>query len=143
MSNESSASRQEPPERALSLRRKGSLRRAQTKHALDGCGAFRSIHSRGGRRRRENQNAPTLGSTAAICLRSTGSFLADSGLPQRGSPPYHGPHQLFRGRPVHTNSIFVDGFALFPQMDVWSRIAVDPIANGSPKANRNGNTYST
>jgi hypothetical protein len=68
-------------------------------------------------------------------------FLAETGLPQGGTPP-HGPQLLFRGRPVHFNSIFVDGFALFPQMDVWSRNAVDPIANGSPKANRDGNTYS-
>ena len=31
------------------------------------------------------------------------------------------PHRLFRGRPVYSNSIFVDGVcaALFPQMDVW------------------------
>jgi hypothetical protein len=43
---------------------------------------------------------------------------------------------LFRGRPVYFNSIFVDGFALFPQMDVWSRNAVDRIDNGSAKANR-------
>jgi hypothetical protein len=28
---------------------------------------------------------------------------------------------LFRGRPVHPNSIIVDGLVLFPQMDVWSR----------------------
>ena len=61
-----------PPMRALSLRSKGSLRRAQTKRALDGCGPLRSNHSRDGRLRRENQNTPTLGSTAAICLRSTG-----------------------------------------------------------------------
>jgi hypothetical protein len=30
----------------------------------------------------------------------------------------------------------VDGFALFPQMDVWSRNGVGPIDNGSAKANR-------
>ena len=53
-----------------------------------------------------------------------------------------GHNCLFRGRPVHSNSIFVDGFALFQQMDVWSRNAVDPIANRSPKANRDGNKYS-
>ena len=53
-----------------------------------------------------------------------------------------GHNCLFRGRPVHFNSIFADGFALFSQMDVWSRNAVDPIANGSPKANRDGNAYS-
>src|SRR5499427_8485423 len=29
------------------------------------------------------------------------------------------PLKLFRGRPVHSNSIFVDGVMLFPQMDVW------------------------
>jgi hypothetical protein len=28
---------------------------------------------------------------------------------------------LFRGRPVHLNSKFTDGFVLFLQMDVWSR----------------------
>jgi len=40
----------------------------------------------------------------------------------------------FASRPAgHFSSIFVDGFALFPQMDVWSRDAVDPIANGSQK----------
>jgi hypothetical protein len=33
------------------------------------------------------------------------------------------PYRLFRGRPVYSNSIFVDGVcsALFPQMDVWLR----------------------
>jgi hypothetical protein len=46
-------------------------------------------------------------------------FLASKGLPQGGFPP-HGPHSLFRGRPVYPNSIFGDGSMLFPQMDVWS-----------------------
>ena len=54
-----------------------------------------------------------------------------------------GHNLCFEAGRFDSNSIFVDGFALFPQMDVWSRNAVDPIANGSPKANRDGNTYST
>ena len=53
-----------------------------------------------------------------------------------------GHNHCFEAGRFNPNSIFVDGFALFPQMDVWSRNAVDPIANGSPKANRDGNTYS-
>jgi len=44
---------------------------------------------------------------------------------RRFDPAMH-PQVLFRGRPVHFNPIFVDSFALFPQMDVWSRNAVDP-----------------
>jgi hypothetical protein len=41
--------------------------------------------------------------------------LHDEGLPSDV------PSWLFRGRPVHPNSNFVDGVILFPQMDVWSR----------------------
>jgi hypothetical protein len=62
-------------------------------------------------------------------------FLAGPDCHREELPPY-GPHILFRGRPVYFNSIFVDGFALFPQMDVWSRNGVGPIDNGSAKANR-------
>jgi hypothetical protein len=51
-------------------------------------------------------------------------FLAGPDCHREELPPY-GPHNLFRGRPVYFNSIFVDGFALFPQMDVWSRNGVD------------------
>ena len=48
---------------------------------------------------------------------------------------------LFRGRPVYFNSIFVDGFALF--LDVWSRNGVGPIDNGVSKSkSRRGCTYS-
>jgi hypothetical protein len=42
-------------------------------------------------------------------------FLAEFGLPQGDGTPPHGPQVVFRGRPVYFNSIFVDGFALFPQ----------------------------
>jgi hypothetical protein len=47
-------------------------------------------------------------------------FLASVGLHDGALPP-HVPFGLFRGRPVSSNSIFVDGFKLFPQMDVWLR----------------------
>jgi hypothetical protein len=38
--------------------------------------------------------------------------------------------------PVHTNSIFVDGCELFPQMDVLSHNRVDATSNGSRQARR-------
>ena len=86
-------------------------------------------------RRRENQN-----STAAICLRST----------CRSSPNCDCHREelswatSFVSRPAgHFNSIFVDGFALLPQTDVWSRDAVDSIANGSQKQIVTATSYST
>jgi len=42
---------------------------------------------------------------------SCGSILSPSGSSRRGAG----------ARPVYSNSIFVDGVMLFPQMDVWSR----------------------
>src|SRR5215472_8603039 len=47
-------------------------------------------------------------------------FLAWERLHEGASLP-DVPCHMFRGRPVHSNSIFVDGVMLFPQMDVWSR----------------------
>ena len=70
-----------------------------------------------------------------ICQRSTGCFSPKRGLHQGETLPMC-PFILFRGRPVYLHSIFVDGFRPFPQMDVWSRWPVDPLRNGSPKANR-------
>jgi serine/threonine protein kinase len=58
---------------------------------------------------------------------------------RRAILPPHVPYRLFRGRPVHSDSIFVDSPELFPQMDVWARVCVDPFDNGSKKANRGAN----
>ena len=59
----------------------------------------------------------------SICQRSTGrSSRAFRGLVHGASAP-NTSRRLFQGRPVYSNSIFVDGVcsALFPQMDVWPR----------------------
>ena len=48
---------------------------------------------------------------------------SQKGTARRTHPP-DVPSCLFRCRPVSFNSIFVDGFPLFPQMDVWSRCGV-------------------
>src|SRR6516164_6974589 len=69
-----------------------------TARRLDGCGPFRSIHSRDGWLRRENQNTPALRSTAAHLLAIHRPFFAVNGLPQGGTPP-HGP-QLPVSRPA-------------------------------------------
>jgi hypothetical protein len=69
---------------------------------------------------------PSCQVAAAISLRATifsaihRPFLACEGLHDGVSLP-DVPLKLFRGRPVHSNSIFAEGIMLFPQMDVWSR----------------------
>jgi hypothetical protein len=57
-----------------------------------------------------------------ICQRFTARSSRFRGLCAGASAP-NTPYRLFRGRPVYSNSIFVDGVcsALFPQMDVWLR----------------------
>ena len=82
---------------------------------------------------------PELSSRAPIYQRSTGRSSPSRGLHEAGASPPDVPNRLFRGRPVYSNSIFVDGAMLFPQMDVWSRwlhCAVGPSFNGSNTANR-------
>ena len=64
---------------------------------------------------------PERSCRVTICQRSTGRSSLFRRLYQGGDSPPYVPNRLFRGRPVHSNSIFVDGFMLFPQMDVWSR----------------------
>ena len=82
----------------------GSLRRAKRRRALDGCGPFWRRNNHDGRLRRENDRTLLCAAPPTICQRSTGRSSPLWGLPQGGLPP-HGPHRLFRGRPVHPNSI--------------------------------------
>jgi hypothetical protein len=63
---------------------------------------------------------PERSHAATICQRSTGRSSPTEVCTKEVQLPML-PACLFRGRPVHFNSIFVDGFKLFPQMDVWSR----------------------
>src|SRR5215470_19260317 len=99
---------------------KGSLRRAKLRRALD--------HSlRFPRKITEKREKGGFGTSAlrAVLPRNDLSaihrpFLAWERLHEGTSLP-DVPYHMFRGRPVPSNSIFVDGVLLFPQMDVWSR----------------------
>jgi hypothetical protein len=65
------------------------------------------------------------------CQRSTGRSLRLKGLCTGISVP-NTPYRLFQGRPVYSNSIFVDSVStLFPQMDVWPRCHCVGLAKGS------------
>jgi hypothetical protein len=75
----------------------------------------------------------------SICQRSTGRSSPISWL-CTGASALNTPHRLFRGRPVYSNSIFVDGVcsALFPQMDVWPRCqSVGPDKRSRTAKNQN------
>src|SRR5215475_1842433 len=99
---------------------KGSLRRAKLRRALDPRLRFpRKITEK-----RERGGFGTSALTAVLPRNDLSAihrpFLICEGLHDGASLP-DVPLKLFRGRPVPSNSIFVDGVMLFPQMDVWSR----------------------
>src|SRR5215813_1761788 len=98
---------------------KGSLRRAKLRRALDPRLRFP-------RKITEKRERGALGHRLSSVLPRNDlsaihrPFLAWERLHEGASLP-DVPCHMFRGRPVHSNSIFVDGVMLFPQMDVWSR----------------------
>src|SRR5215467_7731909 len=99
---------------------KGSLRRAKLRRALD----HRLRFPRNITEKRERGGFGISALTAVLPRNDLSAihrpFLACEGLHDGASLP-DVPFKLFRGRPVPSNSIFVDGVMLFPQMDVWSR----------------------
>src|SRR5262249_3661646 len=100
---------------------KGSLRRAKLRRALDHRLRFpRKITEKRERGLWDIRFTAVLPRNDLSAIHRP--FLACEGLHDGASLP-DVPLKLFRGRPVqlHSNSIFVDGVMLFPQMDVWSR----------------------